>query len=89
MGLGNVIPTISNTIGAVIVGWGVSSLYVLLSRDRVLYSPRIRCSLFGMLCIQVSSYYMRYTNDSASYKILVRGYEYCSTNQCSLTLAWA
>ena len=28
MGLGNVIPTISNTIGAVIVGWGVSSLYV-------------------------------------------------------------
>ena len=38
MGLGTVIPTISNTIGAVVVGWGVSSLYVLVSRDRVLYS---------------------------------------------------
>jgi hypothetical protein len=53
MGLGNVIPTISNTIGAVIVGWGVSSL------------------LFGILCIQVTAYYMRYTNDSSYYKILV------------------
>jgi hypothetical protein len=38
MGLGTVIPTISNTIGAVVVGWGVSSLYVPVSRDRVLYS---------------------------------------------------
>jgi hypothetical protein len=38
MGLGNVIPTVSNTIGAVIVGWGVSSLYVLVSRDRVPFS---------------------------------------------------
>lgn len=36
VGLGNVIPTISNTIGAVIVGWGLSSMYVLASRDRVL-----------------------------------------------------
>ena len=38
MGLGTVIPTVSNTIGAVIVGWGVSSLYVPVSRDRVLHS---------------------------------------------------
>ena len=35
MGLGTVIPTVSNTIGAVIVGWGVSSLYVPVPRDRV------------------------------------------------------
>ncbi|KAN0118517.1 hypothetical protein V8E52_004940 [Russula decolorans] len=53
MSLGTVIPTISNTIGAVVIGWGVSSL------------------LFGMLCIQVWAYYIRYTNDSTSYKILV------------------
>jgi len=38
MSLGTVIPTISNTIGAVIVGWGVSSLYVPVSRDHVLYA---------------------------------------------------
>lgn len=85
MGLGTVIPTVSNTIGAVIIGWGVSSLYVPISRDHVFYSrfsPRTRGSLFGMLCIQVWAYYMRYTNDSTSYKILVRGYEHSSTKQC-------
>jgi hypothetical protein len=87
IGLGTVIPTVSNTIGAVIVGWGVSSLYVPVSRDRVLHSqPPIRDSLFGMLCLQVWSYYIRYTNDSTSYKLLVCGYERRSTEWCWLTL---
>jgi len=40
-------------MGAVMVGWGVSSL------------------IFGMLCIQVWTYYQRYPNDSTSYKLLV------------------
>jgi hypothetical protein len=31
-------PTVANTMGAVLVGWGVSSLSVLLSRDRPLHS---------------------------------------------------
>jgi len=42
-----------NTIGAVIIGWGFSSL------------------IFGMLCIQVWTYYQRYPNDSSTYKFLV------------------
>jgi len=46
-------PTISNTIGAVVIGWGISSLF------------------FGMLCIQVWTYYQRYPNDNYSYKVLV------------------
>lgn len=51
-GLGNVIPTISNTIGAVVVGWGVSSLYVPDSRDRVLFSDRVyaAASLVSFAC---------------------------------------
>ncbi|KAI9465013.1 hypothetical protein BJY52DRAFT_1209854 [Lactarius psammicola] len=46
-------PTVGNTIGAVVVGWGLSSL------------------AFGMLCIQVWTYYQRYPNDHWSYKVLV------------------
>ncbi|KAH9080266.1 hypothetical protein EDB83DRAFT_2513186 [Lactarius deliciosus] len=42
-----------NTIGAVVLGWGISSL------------------IFGMLCIQVWTYYQRYPNDHWSYKVLV------------------
>ncbi|KAH9009700.1 hypothetical protein EDB85DRAFT_2162418 [Lactarius pseudohatsudake] len=42
-----------NTIGAVVLGWGISSL------------------VFGMLCIQVWTYYQRYPNDHWSYKVLV------------------
>jgi hypothetical protein len=45
--------TISNTIGAVVIGWGISSLF------------------FGMLCIQVWTYFQRYPNDHWSYKVLV------------------
>jgi len=53
MNPGAVPPTISNTIGAMVLGWGVS------------------CLFFGMLCIQVWTYYQRYPNDSRSYKALV------------------
>lgn len=49
MGLGTVIPTVSNTIGAVIVGWGVSSLYVPVSRDRVLY-PHLAYAAASSAC---------------------------------------
>jgi len=45
--------TISNTVGAVVIGLGISSL------------------VFGMLCIQVWTYYQRYPNDHWSYKVLV------------------
>ncbi|KAH9969896.1 hypothetical protein BC827DRAFT_45831 [Russula dissimulans] len=48
-----VLPTIGNTIGALVVGWGLSSL------------------IFGMLCIQVWTYYLRYPNDGTVYKVLV------------------
>ncbi len=67
-------PTVGNTIGAVVVGWGISCLYVLASHDRAAYSPsfHIRDSIFGMLCIQVWTYYQRYPNDNWSYKVLVR-----------------
>lgn len=33
-----VIPTMSNTIGAVVVGWGLSSMWVLMSRDCACHS---------------------------------------------------
>ena len=33
MNPGAVTPTIGNTIGAMVIGWGVSCLYVLVSRD--------------------------------------------------------
>ncbi|KAI0264002.1 hypothetical protein BC834DRAFT_286945 [Gloeopeniophorella convolvens] len=46
-------PTVGNTIGAVTIGWGMSSL------------------VFGMLCVQVWTYYQRYPNDHISYKLLV------------------
>jgi hypothetical protein len=56
-------PTISNTIGAVVIGWGISSLF------------------FGMLCIQVWTYYQRYPNDNYSYKVLVRPCCLCFINR--------
>jgi hypothetical protein len=68
------LPTIGNTIGAIVVGWGTSSLYVLTSHDRAACSPSFHVpdSFFGMLCIQVWTYYQRYPNDNWSYKVLVR-----------------
>jgi len=53
MNLGSVPPTIGNTIGALVIGWGIS------------------CLVFGMLCLQVWTYYQRYPNDGKMYKILV------------------
>ncbi len=34
-------------------------------------------SIFGMLCIQVWTYYQRYPNDHWSYKVLVRACNLC------------
>jgi hypothetical protein len=54
MGLGPVIPTISNTIGAVIIGWGLSCLYVLVSRDRVPFS-HLACAPASSACFASKS----------------------------------
>lgn len=50
MGLGPVIPTISNTIGAVVVGWGLSCLYVLVSRVHA-FSPHLACAIASSACL--------------------------------------
>ncbi|KAF8490830.1 hypothetical protein F5888DRAFT_1807870 [Russula emetica] len=74
MGLGTVIPTISNTIGAVIVGWGVSSLYVPVSRDRVLYSY--------LVYAEASSYFIQ---DSGPFTMVRASSPASATTRC---LTW-
>lgn len=59
------------------VPWSLDGAFRLCtswSHDRPAYSPssHIRDSIFGMLCIQVWTYYQRYPNDHWSYKVLVR-----------------
>lgn len=54
MGLGPVIPTISNTIGAVVVGWGLSCLYVLVSRVHA-FSPHLACAIASSACLASKS----------------------------------
>ncbi|KAI0026728.1 hypothetical protein K488DRAFT_91984 [Vararia minispora EC-137] len=46
-------PTVGNTVGALVVGWGVSSI------------------AFGMICLQVWTYYSKYPSDALVHKLLV------------------
>ena len=87
MGFGTVIPTISNTIGAVVVGWGVSSLYVPVSRDCVLYSHLVYTAA-SLVCFASKS--GRIICDIQMIVLHTRFWYvdgHCSTKWCWLTVA--
>ena len=46
--------------------------YYRVTTRSILTCARARYRVFGMLCIQVWTYYQRYPNDGKMYKVLVR-----------------
>jgi hypothetical protein len=66
------LPTASNTIGALLIGWGISCLCVQCS---CVVFKRSTCgahSVLGLIFVQGWTYFVRYPNDGPSYKSLVR-----------------
>lgn len=70
--------SIDSTIGALVVGWGVSMLYVSSPSPNPRLARLINLALglrpYGMLCIQVYYYFQRYPKDTLALKLLVRDF---------------